>query len=434
MVSWSFVQISTSMMAGYIKAVRDQISQPVTTDDNWAPYAGQGRNAAEQFSDVLRQIDFASIHTYPIEDALYSNFSDADLNPDWDWQQLAVTKLNERAAAMMNAAIGKAARDFSQVRAYLDKSGRSNLPIVIGETGWKATDPSGTLRYRFLASEANQRMYYSRLLDWARASQATTGPKGIVYFEAFDEPWKGSDDKWGLFGTDRVARCAASLDATTLGCRDADAIYFKPPTPNPALTDSKLVIHSEAVNVWPQGMRTDTYGGGTPYSLDYPAVGDSATGDIGSTLASSHYLKLHDFTLLPKNKAGKYWGLFWHSADGPLVSLNMSSFANGAIHFSVKTGYQGKLRIGISSDTDFGSVVEANVLVSSGDAYGYCSNSTAVWCDVSIPLSAFKAANSLLDLRLILTRFAIADVYSETGNTARSGMPEIRLDNIYWAQ
>ena len=112
----------------------------------------------------------------------------------------------------------------------------------------------------------------------------------------------------------------------------------------------------------------------------------------------------------------------------------MTNFANGAVHFSVKTGYQGKLRIGISSDTDLGNVVEANVLVSGGDSYGYCTNSTAVWCDVRIPLSAFKTANPALDLRYILTRLAIADIYSETGNTARSGMPEIRLDNIYWSQ
>jgi exo-beta-1,3-glucanase (GH17 family) len=436
MVSWSFVQISTSMMAGYIKAVRDQIKQPVTTDDNWAPYSGQGRNAAEQFSDVLRQIDFASIHTYPIEDVLFSNFSDTDKNPDWDWQQLGVANLNERAAAMMKAAIGKATSDFAQVRAYLDKSGRSNLPIVIGETGWKATDPSGTGRYKFLASGANQRMYYSRLLDWASASQTSTGPKGIVYFEAFDEPWKGSDDKWGLFDTNRVARCAASLDATTLGCRDADAVYFKPPTLNPAETQTKYVIHSETVTGWPTDLRADQFGGGTPFTLDYPAVGDSASGDTGATLAASRFLKLSNF--LPPAPLPAYqpygWGLLWQSSATPVVSSNMSNFVNGAIHFSVKTGYQGKLRIGISSDTDLGNVVEANVLISSGDAYGYCSNSTAVWCDVTIPLSAFKAANSLLDLRYILTRFAIADIYSETGNTARGGMPEIRLDNIYWAQ
>ena len=67
------------------------------------------------------------------------------------------------------------------------------------------------------------------------------------------------------------------------------------------------------------------------------------------------------------------------------------------------------------------------------DKYGYC-NDAAKWCAVSIPLKDFVAANPLLDLRYVLTRFAIADIWSETGNTARSGMPSISLDNIYWKQ
>jgi hypothetical protein len=153
---------------------------------------------------------------------------------------------------------------------------------------------------------------------------------------------------------------------------------------------------------------------------------------MGTTLATSHYISLSDF----KPLSGSYgWGLLWQSSATPTaVTGNMSNFANGAIHFSVKTGYQGKLRIGISSDTDQGIAVEANLLVSSGDSYGFCSNTTAVWCDVTIPLSAFKSANPLLDLRYVLTRFSIADIYSLTGNTARDGMPQIALDNIYWAQ
>ena len=58
---------------------------------------------------------------------------------------------------------------------------------------------------------------------------------------------------------------------------------------------------------------------------------------------------------------------------------------------------------------------------------------TGAWCDVVIPLSAFKAANPALDLSLIKTRFSISDVWSATGNVARSGMPPIKLDNIYWS-
>lgn len=433
MVSWSFVPISTATMAGYIKTVRDQITQPVTTDDNWAFYAGQGRNAADQAADIFRQIDFASIHTYSIEDVKYSNFSDTDPYPDWDWQQTGVTDLTKRAAAMMDAAIGKTKSDYAAVRSYLDKNGRANMPIVIGETGWKAEDPSGTARYKFLGHPANQKMYYARLLDWAIASKSDNGPKGIVYFEAFDEPWKGSDDKWGLFDVSRKARCTAQMlnptaawtKDTSKPCDETAALYFKPPTLNAAVTGN-LVVHSEAVTGWPTGMRADAYQGGT-FTLTYPATGDSASTDQAGTLAASHYLSLSGFN----NSAGYGWGLLWQSSAPTPATANMSNFASGSIRFSIKTAYVGKLRIGISSDTELGSAVEANVLISNG-TYGYCNTGT-VWCDVSIPVSAFKAVNPALDLRYILTRFSISDVWSETGNAARTGQPEIRLDNIYWA-
>ena len=430
MVTWSFNPISTTAMATYIKTVRDQIVQPVTTDDNYAFYAGIARNAGEQAAEVFRQIDFASIHSYAIEDVLFSNFSDADPLPDWDWQQLAVTDTSRRADAMMAAAIGKTQRDYGLARSYLDKNGRANLPIVIGETGWKAADPSGTGRYRYLGHPVNQRMYLARLLDWALASKSDNGPKGIVYFEAFDEPWKGSDDKWGLFNVNREARCSAqALNPIATwtkeagSCADSGAVYFSPPVANVAVAAPTLTIFNETVTGWPVGMRSDAYQTGT-FNLTYPKLGDSAPSDLGASLATSNYLQLDTFT--PANYG---WGLLWQSAAVPAVTANMTNFSNGTVRFSVKTTYAGALRVGLSSDTVLGTGADAFVLVSNG-TYGYCN--TGAWCDVSIPLTAFQAANPALDLRFVLTRFSISDVWTATGNTARTGMPAIALDNIYW--
>ena len=431
MVDWSFVAISTKTMAGYIKSVRDRITQPVTTDDNYAFYAGKVRNASEEAAEVFRQIDFASIHSYPMEDALYSNPNDQDMWPDWDWQQASVTDTRKRAEAMMVAAIGKLKKDYGLVRSNLDKTGRSNIPIVIGETGWRGTDP-GSGRYRFMANPVNQKMYYARLLDWALASKNDDGPKGIVYFEAFDEPWKGNDDKWGLFNVKREARCAAQAlnpNATWAkeagSCADSSAIYYAPPVPSAAVTEPKLTIFNESVTDWSQGMRADAYEGGT-FVLAYPKTGDSAPGDMGAALASSSFLQLDAFT--PKNYG---WGLLWQSAETREPSANMSNFSNGYIRFSIRTTYAGSLRIGLSSDTMYGGGAESFVLVSNGK-YGYCN--TGNWCDVSIPLSAFTAANPNLDLRFVLTRFSISDVWSATGNTERTNLPAIKLDNIYWSQ
>lgn len=419
LVSWSGHKIPVDELAANIETVREQIKQPVTTDDNWAYYAAADRA-------ILDVIDFAAVHTYAMVDTHY-------LPDPWDWQQLGVTDLTKRAAAMMDEALVATKGDYQAARTFLDSRGFADIPIVIGETGWMAVNPSNQW-YTFLAHPVNQKMYYDRLMAWANEGRAGAGPKNIFYFEAFDEPWKGDDNGWGLFNVAREARCTAqSLNPVATwtkevgSCDEADAVYFKPPALNPAETQTQYIIHSEAVTGWPAGMRADAYEGGT-FTLAYPAVGDSAPGDLGATLATSNYITLSDF--VPKDYG---WGYLWQSAASPPVTANMSNFANGTIHFSVKTSYVGKLRIGISSDTELGKQVEANVLVSNG-TFGYCSNTPAIWCDVSIPLSAFKEANPELDLRYILTRFSISDIYSETGNTARTGMPQIGLDYIYWAQ
>ena len=76
------------------------------------------------------------------------------------------------------------------------------MPIIIGETGWKASPTGGPPTFR--THPVNQKMYYDRLQAWKAAGG--TGPKNIVYFEAFDEPWKQGDDGWGLFNVQRQAR------------------------------------------------------------------------------------------------------------------------------------------------------------------------------------------------------------------------------------
>jgi len=125
---------------------------------------------------VLNAIDFVAMHTYPLADSVH----DAS---KWNWQQTAVAA-NLRAAAMMDAALGAAQSDFAAVRAHMDSLGLNNMPIVVGETGWKAV-ASGVENYR--AHPVNQKMYFDRLASWL-SSSATAKPRAIFYFEAFDEP------------------------------------------------------------------------------------------------------------------------------------------------------------------------------------------------------------------------------------------------------
>ena len=72
--------------------------------------------------------------------------------------------------------------------------------IAILEAGWATT----AVEFADQASEENQVRYYKELGDWARAANVT-----VFFFEAFDEPWKGSPDPmepekhWGIFTVDR---------------------------------------------------------------------------------------------------------------------------------------------------------------------------------------------------------------------------------------
>ncbi len=443
-VDWSSVNISSRKLASYIQTVRSQIVQPVTTDDNYAVYAGKlpQHPAENQMSEVLAQIDFASIHSYSIEDAQYSNFSDSDAWPDWDWRQAAVTDPTKRAAAMMDAAIGKTQKDYALARAYLDAKGKAQLPIIIGETGWKASDPSGTGRYKFMGHPANQKMYYERLMAWVDATRNAGGPKSAIYFEAFDEPWKQADDKWGLFNVNRQARYAIqakqsnnlvlnanatwtyepSTKPAAAAYTDADALYYTAPTLKTAIAANRYTLFADvavpgetvALSATPD-LRWDAFDGTT---AGYPTIAtDAAPAD------PTHSIEI---TPVP---AVYGWGLLYHSTTDSNENMSGYDTASGRLHFSVKTAYAGALEIGLSTDTDDRSGAEAYLRLTNG-SYGYCN--TNAWCDVSIPLSAFKTANAAIDLRYVLSRFIVADRFAYTGNTSQT--TKILIDNIYWSK
>jgi hypothetical protein len=95
-------------------------------------------------------------------------------------------------------------------------------------------------------------------------------------------------------------------------------------------------------------------------------------------------------------------------------------------------GYPGKIEIGISTDTEDRDVQEAFLQIGPGD-YGYCNTNS--WCDVSIPISAFLAANPKLDLRYVNFRFIVADRFSFTGKPLNlTGLPPIRIDGLHWSR
>jgi len=123
---------------------------------------------------IAEEVDFISIHTYPVWE--YKHINDS----------LEYTK--ENYASVANKFPHKA--------------------VVISEAGW-ATKSNGRGIDPDNANQKYQKLYYEKLMKWSEKENILT-----FFFEAFDEPWKGSPEPlepekhWGLFKSDRTSKMA----------------------------------------------------------------------------------------------------------------------------------------------------------------------------------------------------------------------------------
>lgn len=176
----------------------------ITSSDNFASWGGGGAEYhVEDLEQLLRAVDYVSMHTYPMHDTHY--------NPEF-WgiaeQEADLSKLDKIDRAMKRAT-NYAISQYQSVVNYLDSLGIEK-PIHIGETGWasfsngfygadgsKATD------------EYKEALYYRQIRDWSNRAGIS-----CFYFEAFDEIWKdaenpgGSENYFGLFTIDGQAKYA----------------------------------------------------------------------------------------------------------------------------------------------------------------------------------------------------------------------------------
>lgn len=163
LVTWNDHLVSVDALLEYAQRVKDAISQPVTTSDNYVVFREQG----PRLGTVL---DFFMVHTYPV------------------WEGKGIDEA--------------AAYTIENLQSVRDAA--PNVPIVIGEAGW----PSVASEFGDRASEANQAQYIDWLCAWANENHVTT-----FLFEAFDEDWKGNptdplgaEKHWGLFSLDRTPK------------------------------------------------------------------------------------------------------------------------------------------------------------------------------------------------------------------------------------
>jgi exo-beta-1,3-glucanase (GH17 family) len=418
MVSWSGHRITVERMLGYIRQVRSAVTQPVTSDDNWAFYAGADGTDPRPIVDA---VDYVAMHTYPIIDTKYAL---------WDWRRSDAASA-VRALAMMDSALAKARKDHDAVRAYLRKVGHAAMPVIIGETGWKAEIADGEV---FRAHPVNQKMYLDRLRTWA-AEGSASAPDKIFWFQAFDEPWKQGDDKWGLFDVQRRARYALQglfpqAEWTAERYTDADAVRHLPFTVGPAVSASRYTIQAE-VAVAGEALPA------APLSALPWAGGTAAAVAAGDAVEGAQVLRI------TPGPATWGWGFaFALSTDG-LVAEDLSGFAaGGMLHLSIRTSYPGKLELGFMTGSAGDESAYLKLILLDPDANPYGYRSDGQWHTLRIPLAdlkgerAFGMQVSELDMAKVTQPLVIADRYATTGKVAgfAGNTSAIELDRVYWTR
>lgn len=175
-VFWSGHKMPRDPVIEIIQKVRDAVSQPVTTADDFN-YWNKPESRA-----MAAEIDFILLHAHPL----------------WNGQQLdgGLAWLEEQIAAIAEL--------------HPDRA------IVLGEIGWATSYLDEGLQGELIqgvAGEPEQAVFYEVIRAWSERERMPA-----FWFEAFDENWKGGmnptevEKHWGLYRADRSPKAAILAD------------------------------------------------------------------------------------------------------------------------------------------------------------------------------------------------------------------------------
>lgn len=176
----------------------------ITSSDNFASWGGGGSEYhKEELNELIRAVDFISMHTYPMHDTHYNPVFWGVLEEEANLSDL------EKVHAAMLRAKQYAIFQYESVVKYMQSLG-VNKPVHIGETGWatQSNEHYGDEGARAI-DEYKSALYYWHTRDWTNAAGIT-----CFYFEAFDEQWKdaknplGSENHFGLINLQAQAKYA----------------------------------------------------------------------------------------------------------------------------------------------------------------------------------------------------------------------------------
>lgn len=171
-VEWTDHLVPLEHVIQYVRTLKAGVKQPVTFCENYVPWQGE-------LKALAAEVDFISLHTYP------------------EWEQKSI----DEALAFTEDNYDSVAKKYP------------GKPVVITEAGW-ATRSNGRGIPKENANEPFQKRYLEELDAWSKK-------RGILtfVFEAFDEPWKGSEHPdepekhWGLYTVDRKPKAVLAPPA-----------------------------------------------------------------------------------------------------------------------------------------------------------------------------------------------------------------------------
>ncbi|PWN06400.1 glycosyl hydrolase family 17 [Rhodohalobacter mucosus] len=174
----------------------------ITSSDNFASWGGgDSVYHKEALNELIRAVDFISMHTYPMHDTHY--------NPEFWGVREGEENLSdmEKIESAMLRSLDYAISQYESVVDYMQSIG-VDKPVHIGETGWATISneyygPDGARA----TDEYKSGRYHELIRDWSDQNRVT-----VFYFEAFDEKWKdaenpmGSENHFGLINLQSQAK------------------------------------------------------------------------------------------------------------------------------------------------------------------------------------------------------------------------------------
>lgn len=212
MVKWATsYYVQPDIILKWVKHLQDLKKQGqlptnlwITSSDNFASWGGgDTQYHVPALNELIREVDFISIHTYPMHDTHY--------NPVfWGVQENEARLSKEKQIEIvMQQSLQYAINQYESVVNYVKSIGEDK-PVYIGETGWASfsNELYGKTGSKAV-DEYKAGIYYKLIREWSIKNQVT-----CFYFEAFDEKWKdaenpqGSENHFGLFSVNGQAKYA----------------------------------------------------------------------------------------------------------------------------------------------------------------------------------------------------------------------------------